>query len=493
MTTFPLGPWEPDKGPFSAASIDTVMNLNPLANGWGPYPQLQEIGNSLGAQCLGAWYARKADGTFVLLAGTATGLFRYNTATLSWDNISGASAPYNVQSGHLWQAIQFGGLFIVVNLEDPPQVYDIEAAGSFADLAGSPPQAKFIWVAGDFVVLGYLKVGADEFPQDIHWSGINDATYWTIDRKKGSDRQTLPDGDEIMGGFKFPGGARIIQRNAKRALVSSFNQYIFEIKALDDRRGASSPYSIVPISANDYVFWRTDGIYRGDENIPIGAQRVDDLLFDQISGDVDITSLDLVQGVADPFQKVVLWTYLASDASRKVIGWDWELDRFFRLDTAALLVFSSTTPGLSLEADDGFPDDVDTPGAPSFDSRIYRGGAPTLGAFTSSNTLAYYGGPAMAGTIETATLGGEMTKAYYGARIVGNPGSGTTMQAGKGTLADDTLTFSAAVSRSTRTGVYPFRADAFFHRFRISTTAGDTSFTHIHMVEALRPGETGRI
>ena len=79
----------------------------------------------------------------------------------------------------------------MVSLEAPPQVYDVETGGSFADLGGSPPQAKYIWAAGDFVVLGYLKTGADEFPQDIHWSGLNDATYWTIDRRKGSDRQTL--------------------------------------------------------------------------------------------------------------------------------------------------------------------------------------------------------------------------------------------------------------------------------------------------------------
>ena len=47
MTILALGPWEPDKGPFSATSIDTVMNLNPVANGWGPFPDLAEIGSAL--------------------------------------------------------------------------------------------------------------------------------------------------------------------------------------------------------------------------------------------------------------------------------------------------------------------------------------------------------------------------------------------------------------------------------------------------------------
>lgn len=484
MTTIPFGPWEPDKGPLNPDTVNVVSNLNPLVNGWGPFPSLQGIGLAIGATVIGSWKVRKADGTINQIAATSDDLFIYNTATQAWDNISGGSAPYNVPDGQFPQAVQFGTKFIVVSLDAPPQVYDVEAGGTFADLAGSPPKAKFIWIAGDFVVLGYLKDGATEAPQDIHWSGINDCTYWTIDRKKGSDRQTLPDGDEIMGGFGFPGGARIIQRNAKRAMLFSGDQYIFNVKAIDPTRGAAAPYSIVPISANDYVFWRTDGIYRGDDNTPIGAQRVDNTLLNQINGLLDITELDTVQGVADPYNKVVMWTYVTSSSTRAIIAWDWELDRFFPLSIEALLLFSSATPGLSLDAADEFADDIDAVGAPSLDSRIYKGGAPLIGVFGASGIAQYFGGPAMAGLIETATLEltPEQRSFVNGAKVKGNPSSGTTLQVLKGDLPDATLTVSAAVSRSARTGVYPVRADAFFHRFRVNTAAGDTSFTHLHGV-----------
>jgi hypothetical protein len=491
MTALALGPWEPDKGPLSATSIDTVVNLNPLANGWGPFPDLVEIGSALAGACRGCWYARKGDGSFVLLAGTADGLFRFDTATQAWIDISGPSA-YAVPDGDIWQALQFGAKFIVVNLDTKPQVYDVEAGGNFADLGGSPPQARYIWAAGDFVVLGYLKVGAGEFPQDIHWSGLNDATYWTIDRRKGSDRQTLPDGDEIMGGFGFPGGARIIQRRAKRAMAFTGGAYIFELRVLDATRGASSPLAIVPISSNDYVFWREDGIYRGDENLPIGAQRVDDYLLDQISGDVDIDELATVQGVADPFNKTVLWRYLSRDGTSRVIGWDWELDRFFRLDVAAGLLFAAATPGFTLEALDAVSASLDAL-TPSLDSRVWKGGAPTIGAFTASNTLAYFAGAAMAGTIETATL--ELTPEarsfVSGARVKGNPGSAATIQAGTAVLADAAPVFGAAVARSARTGAFPLRADGFFHRFRVNTAAEDAGFTHLHgiAVDAQTSGE----
>jgi hypothetical protein len=490
MPTLPFYPWEPDKGPLSNTSIDQVMNLNPLANGWGPFPDLVETGSALPGQCHGAWYARASDGSFKLFAGTQTGLYRFNTATLVWDNVSGPSAPYSVPDGDLWQALQFGSLFIVVNLNDPPQVFNVDSGSAFTDLGGSPPQARYVWAAGDFVVLGYLKVGSAEFPQDIHWSGLNDAAYWTIDRRKGSDRQTLPDGDEIVGGFGFPGGARILQRRAKRAMYFTGGQYIFEIRVLDATRGSSSPLSIVPMSSSDYVFWREDGIYRGDENIPIGAQRVDNFLLDQLAGDVDITELDTVQGVADPFNKTVMWRYLSSDGAHKVIAWDWELDRFFRIDTAALLLFSSVTPGYTLEALDApFSSNIDInvtplipdPLLPPLDSRAWKGGAPTIGAFTTSNKLAYFTGAAKAWTIETATveLAPDLRSFVSGGRLKGNP-SEVNMQALTATLQSEPLTASSVVARSSRTGTFPLRADAFQHRFRVIGAAGDQTFSHLH-------------
>lgn len=484
MSIHPLGPWEPDRGPFNPDTIDTVSNFNPLANGWGPFPDLEAVGSSLGAQCLGCWPARKSDGSFRLYAGTAAGLFLFDTATQTWSDVSKVGG-YNVSAGHMWQAIQFGTKFIVVNLEDPPQVVDVDAGGSFADLAGSPPQAKFIWVAGDFVVLGYLKVGATEYPNRIHWSGLNDATYWTIDRTKGSDRQDMPDGNEITGGFGFPGGARVFQRDAKRAMVYTGGQFIFEIRVLDATRGCPFPYSIVPISANDYVFWRTDGVYRGDDNIPIGAQRVDNFLLNALSPDADVTELDLCQGVADPFQKTVMWTYVGADSARKVLAWDWELDRFFKLSVAPLLLFSALVPGYTLEQMDQVHASLDAfTAAETFDSRRWKGGAPTIGAWTSDNTLAYFTGEAVSGTIETGTIEHHLDVRSFasGARIKGNPGASTTITVLTGRLPDDTLTAGSAVTRSSRTGLYPFRADAYFHRYRVTTAAADSTFTHLHAV-----------
>jgi hypothetical protein len=41
---------------------------------------------------------------------------------------------------------------------------------------GSPPRSKYIKTIGDFLMLGYLKVGATEYPSKWTTSGLNDAT-----------------------------------------------------------------------------------------------------------------------------------------------------------------------------------------------------------------------------------------------------------------------------------------------------------------------------
>lgn len=473
----PFLPYEPDKGPYSASSTDKALNVIPIANGYGPFSELSDVSSSLGAQCYGAAYFRKSDGTFGIVAGTQTALYLFDSITAGWTAASGSSAPYSVRDGDMWSFARFGSGLYAAALDNAPQVYDVETGGNFSNVPGSPPQARFIWAAGDFLCLGYLKDGADEAPQDLMWSGLNDASWWTVGRK-GCDRQTLPDGDEIVGGFPFIGGARIIQRKAKRAMV--FNpQYIFSIQVLDATRGAVAPLSIVPIGAGDYVYLNEDGFYRGDGHAPIGMERVDRYFF----ADVDLDKLEEVQGAADPFTKMVWWRYQDGSGSYKMIGWNWLLDRWTRSDTAAQVLVAAVAPGISGDAADSFgsPDDPTWPA--SMDSRFWKGGRPTFGAFTSSNMLSLFTGSNAAATIETAST--EMipgSRAFLqGARLLSNADD-YTMQVATADYHGGAEDWGTAVSPSTVTGMTPFRRDGRLHRFRATIAAGDV-WTHAHGVD----------
>ena len=56
-----------------------------------------------------------------------------------------------------------------------PQVFDLTSSSAFADLGGSPPQARYIAMVGRFVVLSGLL----STPYRIQWSGLNATTTWT--------------------------------------------------------------------------------------------------------------------------------------------------------------------------------------------------------------------------------------------------------------------------------------------------------------------------
>jgi hypothetical protein len=170
----------------------------PRGDGYGPFPSLTALSFSLGAQCQGAFVATKADGSVTIFAATATDLYIMNNTTFAWTKVSKGGGPYSsVSTTEQWRFVQFNNLVIAVQANIPPQVYDIVTSTAFADLAGSPPQARYIDIVGRFVVLSGLLTT----PQRVQWSGLNDvngATSWTPSINS-SDFQDLPDGGIVRG------------------------------------------------------------------------------------------------------------------------------------------------------------------------------------------------------------------------------------------------------------------------------------------------------
>ena len=60
-----------------------------------------------------------------------------------WVDVSRtAGGAYNVPIGDMWVFEQCGTKLVAVNINDDPQVIDIDSGTHFADLAGSPPQRR---------------------------------------------------------------------------------------------------------------------------------------------------------------------------------------------------------------------------------------------------------------------------------------------------------------------------------------------------------------
>jgi len=245
--------------------------------------------------------------------------------------------------------------------------------------------------------------------------------------------------------------------------------FTFTRTVLNPKQGTLAPRSIVSIGPGRFFYLSEDGFFGGVDRQPIGAERVDRWFLEQ----VDQTYLGDVQGSADPFEKIVWWKYRALNGNFYRLGYDWQLDRWCTTDIAVGEMMALATPGITwygLSLLYSKIDDVVEP----FDSRLFSGGRPTFATFTSDNKLAYFTGPNLQATIDTAEVEIDTTSRTFvnEARVITDaPLSGFTLQDGTYGYHGDSVTWSTANS-ANRAGLVGFRSDGRLHKFRLTITEG---------------------
>lgn len=392
-----LNEWRPDVADLGADVLNTAQNVLPNGNFYGPFKSLTAITSALGATCVGAYMARQTSGSYVLYAGTAAALFMYNQGGDTWTNVTRlVGGAYSVGSGRYWSFAQFGANVIATNINDVLQYIDCDSGTNFAAVAGSPPQASYVTVIGDFVVLS----GLTSTPRRVQWSGLNNMTQWTPGTNN-SDYQDFADGGDVVGVSGLESGF-VIQKDAVRRMVfQASSPAVFSFERIQGARGCFSPYSI--ISVGDVSFYYSNaGFYviAGTESQPIGLDAVDEYFKNDALGSL-ITSM---QGCADPRNTRVYWGYTSNSNTGmtfdKLIGYDWGRKKWFSVIENIEVLSQSATLGYTLEGLDAFGT-VDSITI-SFDSPVWQGGVPALGAVNTSHRFGFFDGATKEATIETA-------------------------------------------------------------------------------------------
>mgnify|MGYP000353779758 CR=1 FL=1 len=128
--------------------------------------------------------------------------------------------------------------------------------GDFTDLGGSPPNARYIAVVRDFVVLGCVENNE----RRVQWSAINDAEGWTVGTDS-SDFQDFPAGGPVRGVVGGETGYVWLSDKVFRMVFVPGSDAIFQFDEIEGGRGLRSPYSLVKWGSE--AFYRgTDGFYR---------------------------------------------------------------------------------------------------------------------------------------------------------------------------------------------------------------------------------------
>lgn len=480
MITF--GNFEPDRIIYAAGNSLNVVNCIPVADGWGPMPLVVPVSLPLPGPCRGATYVRTSAGGYRIFAATETALYEFNTETTDWDDVSRSGDPYSLPLDHEWWFVLFGTLLVCGNLDDEPQVIDIDSGTEFADLAGSPPKARFAWIAGTQIVLGHLE----GFPNRIMTSGIGSATSWTPGRR-GCDFQDFPDGEEIVGGIGSQGGAVIFQRTKIRSMTMTQGDVAFRTDVLNPDRGVAAPLSIAQTAPGQFAYLSEDGFFANVEGRAIGLERVDRWY----RGRIDMSKLLEVKAMVDPIAKIVWWQSPTSGVEKFLVGYSWPLDRWCYATATFTHMAALVSPGVSIDGVDEFYDSIDDIPLP-FDSVIFTGGLRALTVFDDQNRMCYFGGAAMEATLETADtqLVPGRRSFVNGARLVGDATTYTMRTIASSKHGGD-RSDSAAKSPHPDTGIVPFRTDALFHGFRAEIPAGQV-WGHVSGVDfpedCVKPG-----
>lgn len=303
MAALKLPQYAPDVSSYKSATSQIITNVFARADGYGPANDLLGFTQTLPDVCRGYFYGRQSDGSVLIFAGTATDLYLLNSTTFAWGKVSLSGGSYAALTASAnWQFVQFGSLVFAAHANVVLQVYNMASASAFANQAGSPPQAAYIAVVGQFLVLSGLL--SNEFR--LQWSGIGDPTNWVAGVNQ-SDFQDFPDGGIVRG---VAGGeyGTVFQDTSIRSMVyATGSPVIFQITRIADDLGLFMPYGIVRAGDSIYIP-STKGfqvIAPGALPAPIGKERVDRTFF----ANIDQANPQLCIGFADPASTRVGWAF----------------------------------------------------------------------------------------------------------------------------------------------------------------------------------------
>jgi hypothetical protein len=376
-----FGDFLPDLPNHATNGVPSATNLYPSSGGYRPVGQWVQHTNALpSSPCRGAAAFVAPSGRVVLIAGTATKLYRQHG--LGWAEIG---TGYTLGPLNRWRFVQFGGFAIATNSVDAPLKINLETDAVTA-LAGSPPKFEALAVVNNFVV-GTKANGAVNM---LAWSGENNAEWWTFAQRK-SDYQELADGGEITGIIGGEVGL-ILQRNAVRRMAYIGGNVLFRFDKISANAGCSSVHSVAQYG--DLAFWHSFTGFKmwdGAQIRSIGFEKVDSAFISNFGG----VRFDEMSTAIDGQKSTVCWS-----TGRMMWIYNWLLDKWSTIDHAAEIITQRETAAPTLEEQDplvGSTDDlVETPGLDPFDAGRFIGGDPAfyvlsggiLGTFSGQNMAA---------------------------------------------------------------------------------------------------------
>ena len=451
LTRINFGEWLPDQ-PGVAGALTEASNVYPVDSGYAPISDLANVGNAA-SEALTSVFTGKYNITTSLFAGSATKLYKFNSGTLNYDDVSKTGGYVS----SVTSSCQFGSAVIVANGTSKLQAWYLGTSTQFADITAAPV-ASYLAVVRDFVVAGR----ADGVYNKIRWSNINDETNWTPGTTSQSDSQIMADGGNIQGitGGEF--GLILLERGIYR-MVYSGSPYFFQFDNIARGHGCFEPRSITQYRNITY-YLSDDGFYACDgfNIIPIGTEKVDRFFFK----DVGTSNISTLTAATDPIKKLVVWNYKNSAGNYSQLIYHWGLKKWSYGKVQISAISELSSPSVTLEGLNNYGN-VDTITI-SFDSRYWLGSKLLLSGITGSN-VAVLSGANLTASLTTGDLQMDGFRSVVTmARPIVDNGSATVAVASRNNLTDN-ISYTTPASANTD-GRVPLRSAGRYHRYRVAPT-----------------------
>jgi len=477
-----FGPLAPDRNPrLNDKYLRVADGVYSASDGYKPVGQWAQVYPAMAAAPKGGASFVNPQGSVVIVAGTATTLYRVQAG--NWLQIA---SGFSIQGGQRWRFAQFGGMGIATNAADAMQKIDLEAGG-VGPLGGSPPKFEALGVVKGFLIGTVM----DGDVMTIAWSGAFNAEHWEFGFNQ-SDFYTLPTGGRVNGILSGEFGI-ILQRNRIVRLDYVGGNLIFDPNEVSSNIGCVTVHSVAQWG-NLGFFYSDEGwmMWDGTQPVPIGKEWIDA----EFRTAYSVADWDRMSTAIDPVRGVLHVSVWNGSSGGKHYLYDWGLRRWSTVTYASPVIFSGVTKGVSLDEQDpavGAGDDnLDGASLLSLDSATFRGGDPRLYVFASDYKLGTFTGTPMAATLtgnDLEVFGGRRANLRF-VRPDIDSNSGITVTIGTKQRLADSLS-SVAYTTIETSGDMPVRSSGRYCRVSVAVAAG-TTWAHAKGVELIGAPGAGR-
>lgn len=347
----------------------------------------------------GSAIGQDRDGNARVYAGSAAKLYKLAPSTRQWTDITRASGPYASGGNERWKSVEFGNLQIFTNMNDAPQVIDINVDLQFADLT-TLVKGRHINTHKGFTILGNTYDALDgAVPYRVRWSGIENPSSWDFSSATMADFQDIQGFGAVQGIVTDDSCYVLLQRGIVQMQFIGA-PYVFQFENRVVGKGCSVPESVITVQGMHF-FLSDDGFYclQNGQLQQIGSGRIDKWFLET----ADLSQAHLITTAIDPRETLVYWQFVSKDSESgkpdMMLIYNYASGEWATADATTNFIFNSVSLPWTIEQLDTFGTLDLIPASP--DDPIWSGGKAMLWGMSDTGKVYSFSGKTLELSIET--------------------------------------------------------------------------------------------